>query len=156
DYQTDNFELKTQVNEQLEFPVIDKNKINLEIFTAVNTENKVESYKIVGYIFDTYIIVERGDSIYLIDQHAVHERSLFNRLKEELSLKKLSRQVLFSPIILEIPMSQKEFIFENVEVFKNLGFEIDEFGKNEVLVRTIPTIFQNSMDKSFILDIIDL
>lgn len=145
-----------KIEEQLDFSKVEVGKESKDVITVFSEEFNVETYKIVGYAFDTYIIVQKEDSLYLIDQHAVHERRLFELLKEEIFRNKIQRQILLSPIVIELPISQKEFALENVHIFEKLGFEIDDFGKNEIVVRTYPLLFEGAVDKFFILDIIEM
>ncbi|WP_039764401.1 DNA mismatch repair endonuclease MutL [Caldicellulosiruptor sp. F32] len=145
-----------KIEEQLDFSKVEVEKESKDVITVFSEEFNVETYKIVGYAFDTYIIVQKEDSLYLIDQHAVHERRLFEVLKEEILQNKIQRQILLSPIIVELPISQKEFVLENVHFFEKLGFEIGDFGKNEIVVRTYPLLFEGAVDKFFILDIIEM
>ncbi|ADL42354.1 DNA mismatch repair protein MutL [Caldicellulosiruptor obsidiansis OB47] len=114
------------------------------------------NYKIVGYAFDTYIIVQGDDSLYLIDQHAVHERRLFEDFKGQIYSSNVQSQVLAVPVVAQLPSSQKEFVLSNRSIFQNMGFEIEDFGKNEIVVRTWPAILTKSIDKVFLLDVIEM
>ncbi|ACM60597.1 DNA mismatch repair protein MutL [Caldicellulosiruptor bescii] len=114
------------------------------------------NYKIVGYAFDTYIIVQGDDSLYLIDQHAVHERRLFEDFKSQIYSSNVQSQVLVSPVIVQIPSSRKEFVISNRAIFQKMGFEIEDFGKNEILVRTWPAILTENIEKMFLIDIIEM
>lgn len=145
-----------KIEEQLDFSKVEVGKESKDVITVFPEEFNVETYKIVGYAFDTYIIVQKEDSLYLIDQHAVHERRLFEALKEEISRNRIQSQVLLSPIVVELPISQKEFVLENVHFFEKLGFEISDFGKNEIVIRTHPLLFKGAVDKFFIGDIIEM
>ncbi|ADQ06957.1 DNA mismatch repair protein MutL [Caldicellulosiruptor hydrothermalis 108] len=114
------------------------------------------NYKIVGYAFDTYIIVQGDDSLYLIDQHAVHERRLFEDFKSQVYSSNVQSQVLASPVVVQLPSSQKEFVISNVSVFQKIGFEIEDFGKNEIVVRTWPVLLSSNIDAIFLLDVIEM
>ncbi len=114
------------------------------------------NYKIVGYAFDTYIIVQSNDSLYLIDQHAVHERRLFEDFKSQVYSSNVQSQVLASPVVVRLPSSQKEFVISNASVFQKIGFEIEDFGKNEIVVRTWPALLSSNIDTIFLLDVIEM
>lgn len=114
------------------------------------------NYKIVGYAFDTYIIVQGDDSLYLIDQHAVHERRLFEDFKSQVYSSNIQSQVLATPVIVQLPSSRKEFVISNRAIFQKMGFEIEDFGKNEILVRAWPAILTESIEKIFLIDIIEM
>ncbi len=114
------------------------------------------NYKIVGYAFDTYIIAQGDDSLYLIDQHAVHERRLFEDFKSQVYSSNVQSQVLASPVVVQLPSSQKEFVISNASVFQKIGFEIEDFGKNEIVVRTWPALLSSNIDTIFLLDVIEM
>lgn len=114
------------------------------------------NYKIVGYAFDTYIIVQGNDSLYLIDQHAVHERRLFEDFKSQVYSSNVQSQVLAFPVVVQLPSSQKEFVLSNASVFQKIGFEIEDFGKNEIVVRTWPALLSGNIDTIFLLDVIEM
>lgn len=145
-----------KIEEQLDFSKIETERKDRDVVSVFSESFDIETYKIVGYAFNTYIIVQKEDSLYFIDQHAVHERRLFEFLKQEVFQNKVQRQMLLSPIVVELPVSQKEFVLENVQIFEKLGFEIDHFGKNEIVVRTYPLLFEGAVDKFLIVDIIEM
>lgn len=93
-------------------------------------------YSIIGTAFDTYIIVEQGDSVFYIDQHAAHERILYEKLiKDEL---KFDSQILLTPKILQLSPVEYQVLTENIERFRELGFELEEFGSVSVSISAVP------------------
>ena len=97
---------------------------------------KAQDWRMVGELYNSYIIVEQGEEAYLIDKHAAHERILFEKLKE--NQEKISAQVLLQPIPVRLSPEAVGELLSNKEMIDSLGFEIDEFGENTVLLRQIP------------------
>ena len=95
-------------------------------------------YKVIGEAFDTYIFVEQDGKILLIDKHAAHERMLFEKLKVE-SKDKFS-QVLLSPVTVTLSKEEYSAILSNVDILKDAGFDIDDFGSGTVVVRELPVM----------------
>ncbi|MBQ1183200.1 MAG: DNA mismatch repair endonuclease MutL, partial [Clostridia bacterium] len=90
----------------------------------------------IGEAFSTYIIVRKGESLYLIDKHAAHERILFNKLKSEAEN---HPQILLSPEQVTLTKDEYTVVTENLELLEKAGFEIDDYGDGTVLVRTVPS-----------------
>ena len=93
-------------------------------------------WRMVGELYNSYIIVEQGDEAYLIDKHAAHERILFEKLKA--NQEKISSQLLLTPIPVRLNPSAAAELLSNTSLMEELGFEIEEFGENTVLLRQIP------------------
>ncbi len=96
----------------------------------------VADWKMVGELYNSYIIVEQGDNAFLIDKHAAHERILFEKLKA--NQEKISAQSLLAPIPVRLGPSAAGELLANRAMLEELGFEIDEFGENTVVLRQIP------------------
>ena len=97
---------------------------------------EVIQWRMVGELYNSYIIVEEGDDAFLIDKHAAHERILFEKLKA--NQEKISSQSLLQPIPVRLSPSACAELLSNKEMLDELGFEIDEFGENTLLLRQIP------------------
>ena len=93
-------------------------------------------WRMVGELYNSYIIVEQGDNAFLIDKHAAHERILFEKLKA--NQEKISSQSLLQPVPVRLSPSACGSLLSNRDMLEELGFEIDEFGENTVLLRQIP------------------
>ena len=91
---------------------------------------------IVGEAFKTYIIAQMGESIFMIDKHAAHERIIFNKLKKE---RKIEVQALLTPVTVILPKEEYNAVIGNTDLLLEGGFEIEDFGNNSVVVRAIPT-----------------
>ena len=93
-------------------------------------------WRMVGELYNSYIIVEQGDEAYLIDKHAAHERILFEKLKA--NQEQISSQALLAPLPVRLAPEYAGELLSNSELLEELGFEISEFGENTVLVRQVP------------------
>ena len=93
-------------------------------------------WRMVGELYNSYIIVEQGDNAFLIDKHAAHERILFEKLKA--NQEAISSQSLLTPIPVRLSPAAAAEVLANREMMEELGFEIDEFGENTLLLRQIP------------------
>ncbi|MFW5648348.1 MAG: DNA mismatch repair endonuclease MutL [Candidatus Alkaliphilus sp. MAG34] len=160
----DNYVQKSNVAEKGQF--VDKQDRDNENWVQVSDtyEDTVQSsfldtlldqYKIIGQIFDTYIILEKGQSFYLIDQHAAHERLIYNKFLEEIKNEKVISQRLVQPKILELSNEDYILLSENMGSFIKMGFHIEEFGMNSVIIRETPMILGKPRDFSFIYEILD-
>ena len=149
------------MKERLEFDFFSKENINFDPFNddfKPKTKSYVEQqeikdnlfYKIVGTLFSTYIIVEMGETCYLIDEHAGHERVLYDKLLKDYEKKKIVKQDLLMPYIFEVNPVEKNLIEENLDVFSDLGFEIDSFGTNSYKINSIPHILSGIKLNEFI------
>lgn len=131
------------------------NRNNLEQNEIINNKEKElivdkqslltdsNNFKIIGTLFNTYIIIEQSDDLILIDQHAGHERLLYDKYSMEQENKQVAIQPLLVPYILETNYVEASYINDNIDTLKKLGFEIDEFGDNSFKVSTVPVLFDN-------------
>ena len=110
---------------------------------------ETDAHKIIGILFHTYIIIESGEFVYFIDQHAAHERLLNNKFKEQLQKREIVVQQLLVPYILDVNYMESEFINHNLQNFKELGFEIENFGANTYKVNTVPVLFKDVSLQNF-------
>ena len=96
----------------------------------------VQAWRMVGELYDTYILVEEGEDAFLIDKHAAHERILFEKLKAH--QEKISSQALLSPVSIRLSPTAIGELLANAAMLEELGFEIEEFGDNTLLIRQVP------------------
>ena len=95
-----------------------------------------DDFRLVGEALDTYVIVERGESLYLIDKHAAHERVNFDRLKS--AEREIAAQLLLTPAVCAVGAEAAEILEENAALLAGFGFEVDRFGPDSVAVRQLP------------------
>ncbi|MCD8364049.1 MAG: DNA mismatch repair endonuclease MutL [Lachnospiraceae bacterium] len=97
------------------------------------------SHTIIGQLFDTYWLVQYTDKLYIIDQHAAHEKVLYERFMRELLERRGDSQLLSPPIILNLSMQEEQLYLKFQQSFVEMGFEIDEFGDHAYAVRAVPS-----------------
>ena len=110
--------------------------------------------KILGRIYHTYIIAEDDKGMLLIDQHAAHERVMFEKFMQQFKDKKIHVQNLLSPLMLELSALESNTAFENIPLLRECGIEIEDFGKNTFIIRSLPSVFARQQDKKIVADII--
>ena len=113
------------------------------------------NYKFVGNVFNTYIIIEINDRMYIIDQHAAHERLLYERIKANYYSKSRETQMLLVPTLVELKNVEKELVDNNKEMFENAGFIIEDFGDNGIKISGIPNVGYDLDYKEMFLDGVD-
>ena len=97
--------------------------------------------KVIGQVFDTYWIVQLENEMYIIDQHAAHEKVMYERLLKESKANKLSSQMINPPIIVTLTDLEQNVLKEHMDEFRGIGFDIEEFGGKEYKINAIPNIF---------------
>ena len=117
---------------------IEKSNEGYKVGTFEKHEGRQFDYNILGQIFDTYILVRKNDELEIYDQHIIHERILYEELKDKFYSKKLDSQQLLIPQKIEVSAVEKSIILENQETFSEFGFDIDQFSDNEMLLRAVP------------------
>ena len=114
-------------------------------------------YDILGQIFDTYILVRKDEEMEIYDQHIIHERILYEELKDKFYNKKIESQHLLLPLKMEVTQIEKNIIFENINIFNDFGFDIDEFSENEIVIRAVPAFnFRDSIENVFLQLLLDI
>ena len=120
----------------------------------VNPEFKTDrGLKILGSLFDTYILIEDDDKLHLIDFHAAHERILYDKLKKNHS--EIEFQELIFPVSIELSIDEFSLVTDNIKIFNEIGFEIEEFSDYTVIVRSVPVIAGNDKIDELIKNMID-
>ena len=134
----------------------DKKTQQMELFEdrLLSAEN-VKQHIIVGQVFDTYWIVQFQDKMYLIDQHAAHEKVLYERTMKHLKDRSFTSQRVSPPIILTLGLKEEEALKEHQEVFQTLGFEIEPFGGKEYALSAVPDNLFGIAQQSLFVEILD-
>ena len=118
--------------------------------------NQKIQYKIVGVAFETYILIEIGEDLYMIDQHAAHERVLYEEIKARYNNDEVvETQMLLLPDIITLSHLEMEIVKENLDVFKKMGFVLEVFGINSIKLTGVPLKFETYNTKELFLDILD-
>ena len=100
--------------------------------------------RLVGQVASTYLIAEGPDGLYLIDQHAAHERVLFDQLMAQFNAKSIPSQALLDPVVIELTPEKAGVLEQQLEALINLGFEIEPFGPNTFVIRSVPIVVDRS------------
>ena len=111
--------------------------------------------KIIGQIFGTYWIMEYDGNVYMIDQHAAHEKVMYEKFVKEISANKVTSQNLLPPVVVTLSGSQRQITEEISDHLHKLGFEIEPFGGNEYVIKAVPTELFGISEKEMLFDIID-
>lgn len=112
-------------------------------------------HKIIGQVFDTYWLVEYHDNLYIIDQHAAHERILYEKTLKGMKTREFTSQIISPPIILNLTMQEKELLETYMERFTKIGFEFEEFGQDSYAVRAIPDNLFSIAKKELFIELLD-
>ena len=128
-----------------------------EEITNIKSEKRfsMTEFRVVGSILNTYIVLEKNSSMYLLDQHAAHEKVLYEEYMAKFKNHKIDMQMLLDPIIIEVSNIDMLSIEKNIDLFLKFGFEIELFGNNHIMIRGVPNIFGTPESEKFILQIID-
>ena len=100
--------------------------------------------RLVGQIGATYLVAEGPDGLYLIDQHAAHERVLFEKLMTQHAMQNIASQSLLTPVVVTLPPQSSHLLITQLPLLKHFGFEVEEFGPNTFQVRAMPALFMGS------------
>ncbi len=106
--------------------------------------NRIPLLRLIGQIGATYLVAEGPDGLYLIDQHAAHERVLFEKLMAQHGMKRIASQSLLTPAVVTLPPQTTQLLLVQIPVLKNFGFDVEEFGPNTFQVRAMPALFAGS------------
>jgi len=114
------------------------------------TIEEKNDFRVIGQFMNSYIIVERNKTLEIYDQHIVQERVLYETLKKRHFSREVATQNLLVPLKLRLSYEEKNIVFENLEIFNEFGFEIEDFGDDEVLLRGVPVFdFRTSIENTF-------
>ena len=119
------------------------------------TKEVKNEYKLIGQVFDTYWLVEYHDNLYIIDQHAAHERILYEKTLRGMKNREFTSQMISPPIILNLSMQEEELLKTYMEQFTRIGFEIEEFGQESYAVRAVPDNLFSIAKKDLLMEMLD-
>ncbi len=129
-------------------------KFDVQEYEETQVEKMDNVYEYIGHVFDTYIIIRMKDKIYFVDQHAAHERFLFEQIKEAYYAKNQQTQMLLIPLLIGLSNKEMDIVRENIDMFENAGFILDEFDDNTYKVAGVPNVGYNIDHKSMFKDMI--
>ena len=138
--------------ENIQAPMSEENTEQIEEFKNMAGKN----YKFIGIVFSTYIIVEIENEMYIIDQHAAHERIMYEKVKKNYySTTDKDSQLMLLPDIINLTHKEAETIKENLEMFEQAGFTLEAFGENTIKLTGVPNICMDMNTKQLFLDLLD-
>ena len=133
-----------------------KNAKQTTLFEEEFLSEKVQKeVKIIGQVFSTYWILQYENTMYLVDQHAAHEKVLFERFMKEIREKKPMTQLLQPPIILPLSMIQCQVVEKHLEIFEKLGYQMEPFGGREYAVSGVPAHLPSIGSRDLLIEVID-
>jgi DNA mismatch repair protein MutL len=119
------------------------------------SKEALEEHRIIGQVFSTYWLVEYKKELYIIDQHAAHEKVLYERIMSGAKAKTILSQQLMPPIVLSLSLREQEVLKKRGEELERIGYEIEHFGGNEFSVRAVPADLYGLSEKELLLEFID-
>ena len=132
------------------------NEDNMTVFEDNKNDYPEIKYKFIGIVFNTYIVIEIKDEMYIIDQHAAHERILYEKVKcNYYSEEQKDEQMLLLPDVITLTHKEMDIAKENIEMFAKAGFSFEEFGENTVKLMSVPSMCEEMNTKQLFLDILD-
>ncbi len=136
-------------------PIVEPPK-QMELFEdKLLTREAMQKYKIVGQVFETYWLVEYENSLYIIDQHAAHERVLYEKTLRSMKTREFTSQMISPPIVLSLSMQESELLNMYMDQFTRIGFEIEEFGQDSYAVRAVPDNLFSIAKKDLLMEMLD-
>lgn len=144
--------LGTEPHKELE------NKLANELGTQAGealAENCFREANIIGQVFSTYILLQKDKELILIDQHAAHERIMFEHFREKYKNRESIAQILMTPVVVDLTYQEIKFLDEKKEYLNNLGFIYESFGNNSIILREVPYLDDTVSVKELFLEVLD-
>ena len=152
--------VKEEVKQEEKIDTLEEAKITtgeaISIFEDKQNEKYIPKYKFIGIAFSTYIIVELDKEIYIIDQHAAHERIMYERIKENYyNEDQKDSQLMLLPDVITLTHKEMDIANENIEMFRKAGFTLEEFGENTMKLTGVPNVCIDLDTKELFLETLD-
>ena len=129
---------------------------SISLFEDSEEYKQIKAYKYCGSIFSTYLVIEIENEVYIIDQHAAHERIKYEQIKKNFySDNEMDSQMMLLPDIINLTHKEKNIVQENTELFKKAGFVFEEFGDNTIRLLGVPSMCMELDTKELFLNILD-
>ena len=130
--------------------------VQMELFDGKLLSQEARSrHRIIGQVFDTYWLVQMEDKLYIIDQHAAHEKVLYERIVAQIKRREVTSQLMSPPLIISLNLQEQEKLKRYLDVFASLGFEIEAFGGNEYSIRSVPQNLYGLTRREMFTEILD-
>lgn len=144
----------SRIIEKEEKKVVVENQMELFDDNLLSKKARI-NHKIVGQVFDTYWIVEYNDKMFIIDQHAAHEKVLYEKILKRYNAKEQLSQEINPPIVVSVSMKEEQVLKANMDSFRKFGYEIEEFGGNEYAIRGVPYDLLSLSSRELFLELLD-
>ncbi|MCH1983326.1 DNA mismatch repair endonuclease MutL [Ruminococcus sp. OA3] len=119
------------------------------------SENSRSLHRLIGQVFSTYWLVEMEEKLFIIDQHAAHEKVLYEKMMNDLRGRQITSQYLAVPIIISLNLQQLEMMRRHEDLFRKMGFELEAFGGKEYTIRAVPYNLFGIADETLLVELID-
>lgn len=133
--------------------VVEERYGNYEQMGFLSEESK-KTHRLIGQVFETYWMIEYGDSLYIVDQHAAHEKVLYERTMKRLRHQEMTTQMVSPPVVVSLSLKEEEALKRHMDVFTSLGYEIENFGGREYALKGVPGNLFSIDPKALFTDII--
>ena len=137
-----NGDLRIEAEPQSQTHPLDSEQISTQ--SVQSPVSNIPLLRLIGQIGATYLVAEGPDGLYLVDQHAAHERVLFEKLMTQHAMKNIPSQSLLTPVAVTIPPHSAQLLINQLPVLQHFGFHVEEFGPNTFQVRAMPVLFMGS------------
>lgn len=144
----------SRIIEKEEKKVVVENQMELFDDNLLSKKARI-NHKIVGQVFDTYWIVEYNDKMFIIDQHAAHEKVLYEKILKRYNAREQLSQEINPPIVVSVSMKEEQVLKANMDSFRKFGYEIEEFGGNEYAIRGVPYDLLSLSSRELFLELLD-
>ena len=134
----------------------DRRDVQMELFSdKLLTEESRARHKLIGQVFDTYWIVEFEEKMYIIDQHAAHEKVMYERFMKQYREKCQTSQMITPPVIVTLSLQEETLLKRHLPEFRAVGFEIEPFGGREYAISAVPDNLYGLASRELFLEILD-
>lgn len=152
--QVDRIREQVRYGKEEKSPVIETKQLNLLEENLLKRE-EIPEYRLIGQVFDTYWLLEFQESLYIMDQHAAHERVLYEKLLKEMEKEEVYSQSITPPIVVDLEMREANLLRNHLMDFHKVGFEIEEFGGDSFAIRGVPLNLYGLQRKDLFLEMMD-
>ena len=119
------------------------------------SEENIMKHRIIGQVFDTYWLIEYEKKLYIVDQHAAHEKVIYERLSAQIAKNSVISQLLSPPYIMSLSQAQADTLSEYMSIFEKMGFTIEHFGGREYALSSVPAELFGMSETDYILNVLD-
>lgn len=154
--ETVNYHVDMPAAKEPEIPERPEQPEQITLFDSKLLDREIRAeYTLIGQLFDTYWLVQYDNSLYIIDQHAAHERVLYEKTLKGMKTREFTSQMISPPIILNLTMQEAELLNTYMDRFTRIGFEFEEFGQDAYAVRSVPDNLFSIAKKELLLEMLD-